>query len=332
MKKSILLLLIGMVAKISLSNPIIVPPVLTEVYLDGNEITIELYFQDFFWEMWDLSNLDEFELISNSSTVEFAEGIDIVFNQEMVLDNSDFVGTFTFDPNGDNIMLVGPMTYDNFTYGNQPFAEVVAPQPGQSIALLGFYDPESGYYYGAGIGIENIPTLGSNAWNVNSTGALEGWIYDINNQPIEGLQIWDVYSDETGHFLCNDLLCKIYHYISVRHNGNSLYTFQDTIYPDEISLINIYLDTTFVAIPEYFNYPNPTYGFTSFSVNIPPQQQFTAGYLSIYDMTGKQIDRIDINRRQQEITWNRTDAKPGIYIYNLVLDGKPYGSKKMIVQ
>jgi len=332
MKKSILLLLIGIIAKISLSNPIVVPPILTEIYLDGDNITIELYIQDFMWEWFGVYTLDDFVLTSNSSTVQFQDGINIIFNQEMVLDNSNLSGPFTFDPEGDIIGIEGSYVAEQFRFGNVNFASVVAPEPGQSLALDGYYDPESGYYYGWDIGIEETPTLGNNAFTVNTHGAMEGWIYDFNHDPIEGLKVLNHYTDENGYFYVGDLLCQIMNHLKIIHNQNVILNFQDTIYPNQTSQWTFYLDTVFTGIPEYYNHPNPIYGNTFFTINIPPQNQFASGYLAIYDMTGKQVDRIDIDRRQEEITWSSAGIDPGIYIYNLVLDGKKFGSRKMIVQ
>ncbi len=332
MKKIFITLTLAMGIKLLMANPIIVPPVLTEVYLDGENIYLEVYFQDIYSQLFDIENMDNFQLISNSCTVGFQQGIEILFNQEMVLDNSDLDGVFTFDPLNDNIILSGDVMFDSYAYGNVPFAQVPSPEPGQSMALLGTYDPETGYYYGFEIGIQNTPTIGYDAWTVNTYGTLEGWIFDIDNEPMQGLQVMDIFTDESGYFVKEGLLCKIFNYISVKHNGNTLYIFSDTIFPDDTTTVEIHLDTTLTRLPKYFFTANSGFHFTTFQIDIPDQYNFSSGYLGIFDLQGRLISKEKVAVHHQEVRWNSEGVNPGIYIYSLVLDNRVFSGKKMIIQ
>lgn len=336
MKKLIFTIVIFALLKFSFSNPIPEPPVITEIYFEGNQIYVEVFFQDFYYGFFDITNFDNLRLVSNNGYVEFIEGIDIEYNEVMVLTNSDLLSPFIFDPAGDNIYIETDEGYElgweRYRYGNETYAEVLAPQSGQSMAMLGEYDIYYNMFLSAGIGIEEPHTMGSNEWNVNTRGSLEGWIYDINNNPIQGLQVFDVFTDEVGYFLKSNLLCNIKHYIRIKHNGNTLYTFSDTIYPNQISQQIIQLDTILTSAPEYCNFPNPVLNLTTFSIAIPEEISFKEGYLGIYSITGKLEDRIILTNQKTEISWSASNHKPGIYLYNIVLDKKSFHTKKMIIR
>lgn len=336
MKKLLFTTAIFIVIKLSFSNPIPEPPVITEIYFEGNQIYIEVFFQDFYYEYFDITNFDNLRLVSNNGYMEFIEGIDIEYNEVMVLSNSVLLNPLIFDPAGDNIYMETDdgweLGWEHYRYGNEPYADVLAPQAGQSLAMQGEYDFYYNMFLSAGIGIEETPTLGTDVWVVNTRGSMEGWIYDINNNPIPGLQVYDVFTDEVGYFQKTNLLCNIQNYIYVRHNGNIIHIFSDTIYANQTSQHIIQLDTTLTSIPDYFNYPNPVLNLTYFSITIPDEIKFNEGYLGIYSISGKLVDRITLTNYETEISWNASSQKPGIYLYNIVLDQKFFHTKKMILQ
>ena len=54
--------------------------------------------------------------------------------------------------------------------------------------------------------------------------------------------------------------------------------------------------------------------------------------LFIYDMSGKQIKRIDISERGiSHVSVTSEGLTEGMYLYTLVADGKMVGTKKMIL-
>ena len=78
------------------------------------------------------------------------------------------------------------------------------------------------------------------------------------------------------------------------------------------------------------NVPNPFSEQTSIEVSIP--ESVRTATLFIYDMSGKQIRRIDIDGRGiLRIPVTSEGLTEGMYLYSLVADGKMVGTKKMIL-
>ncbi len=344
MKKSILLFIIAVIAKITFSNPIIDPPVISEIYFSGGTIQIEFYFQAYWW----YNNFDEFNLVSSSDTVEFNDGIDISFEEIMVLNENDLKTSFQINVDGDEIYIIDDLgyiitytEYSSLKFGNFPGALVPAPTENQSIAYAHIYTP-IGNYSGYFLGLEQPPTVGMNELSINAKGDIMGVIYDLNNNPIPDVEIRKPYvtypgnipfgiTNSDGLFHLSELICRNYSSIKCTF-GNCTEYFSATVLPNDTTWVEIQMDTLMVGLPEYSNYPNPILNFTNFSINIPDDLKYSSGYLNIYNVAGKRVDKIEITNRQQEISWNSRNVNPGIYIYNLVLDEKTFASKKMIVQ
>lgn len=78
------------------------------------------------------------------------------------------------------------------------------------------------------------------------------------------------------------------------------------------------------------NNPNPFSEQTSIEVSVP--ESIHAAFLFIYDMSGKQIKRIDIIERGTiSICITSEGLTEGMYLYSLIADGKVAGTKKMIL-
>ena len=78
------------------------------------------------------------------------------------------------------------------------------------------------------------------------------------------------------------------------------------------------------------NVPNPFTDRTAIAVNIP--RSVRSATLFIYDMSGKQIDKIQINDRgKSSISVSGTTLQEGMYLYSLIADGKVIDTRKMIL-
>ena len=91
-----------------------------------------------------------------------------------------------------------------------------------------------------------------------------------------------------------------------------------------------------VAAPAYGggylaqNTPNPFTGSTTISYQLPDKAN--KGVLGVYDMNGKEIRLIQLAAAQNgTVTIKGGDLKAGMYIYTLIVDGKYFDSKKMIM-
>lgn len=78
------------------------------------------------------------------------------------------------------------------------------------------------------------------------------------------------------------------------------------------------------------NTPNPFSENTVIQLNIP--QSTTTANILIYDLNGKQIEKVAIDvRGETNVTVYASNLESGMYIYSLILDGKVAVTRKMIV-
>jgi hypothetical protein len=336
MKKLICFAIIGFLSIHSLkANPIAEPTIITEFAFDNGSFTIELFFQDMF-QGW-ITNLDELNLCCSAGSVEFNDGIQVVFNQPMVLDETDVIGILFLNPEQDMVWIEeGPgwiIGGDQIGWGDIAYywPLMVPPSPNQSIATLGFLDPNSGLIMQWTRAMEEPPTFGYNAFSINARGSLEGYVFDLDNNPVQWALINNqVTTDETGYFKLPDTLCHIYECFSVRYNGATVLEFCDTIHPNQTSYKEFHLPITLVGVPEYTNHPNPFGVSTEITVVIPEGLDYSKGLLEIFDISGQRIGSTPLSGQTNVIPWNASGLPPGIYFYRILLDNRPYDTKKMI--
>ena len=78
------------------------------------------------------------------------------------------------------------------------------------------------------------------------------------------------------------------------------------------------------------NNPNPFNQNTDINFYLP--QNVHAALLIIHDMSGKQLEKFTISERgESKITIQSSMLSPGMYSYTLLLDGKIFGTKRMIL-
>lgn len=78
------------------------------------------------------------------------------------------------------------------------------------------------------------------------------------------------------------------------------------------------------------NFPNPTSGMTSFSIDLKEDVQ-SAGII-ISDLTGKTIDEFSLTDRGSfDVNYDTVALEGGIYIYTFVVNGRIADSKRMVV-
>lgn len=78
------------------------------------------------------------------------------------------------------------------------------------------------------------------------------------------------------------------------------------------------------------NVPNPFTNETVVNFNLP--QQINTAYLVVYDLSGKQLKKFQLDQRgASSITITSDNLAAGMYIYTIIADGQPVSSKRMIV-
>lgn len=79
------------------------------------------------------------------------------------------------------------------------------------------------------------------------------------------------------------------------------------------------------------NAPNPFNGQTSVEYAIPENAQVAS--IVIHDLSGRQIKKIELVKKGSGvIDIGAETTAPGLYLYSLVLDGKPVVTRKMLVE
>ncbi len=80
------------------------------------------------------------------------------------------------------------------------------------------------------------------------------------------------------------------------------------------------------------NKPNPSDESTMITVVVNTFEKYKEAYISINDLTGKEIRRIQIEliNGVNEVQYNHGYHQSGTFIYTLVIDGKPVESRRMV--
>lgn len=339
MKKIVFLFLFASIFTNVYSNPIPVPPIMSEIYLNGNEIQIEFYMEEWVW--WGENNFDNLSLVSSIDTIEFNSGIAFSFDEVFVLDQNNLVSGFQYNPLGDHIYMIDETGYpinEGFRFGNYPNAQIAAPNEFQSMAYHRENDLFNNYYYYVA-GIEQPTSIGYNEFTIVARGLLKGIIVDLNNTPVQNVEILHPlsnsqglspsFTNQNGEFIMSNLIARSIHFNFYKNSYHGSFNASIMVY--DTTFVELQLDSIFAGLIDYNNYPNPFADFTSFSLKIPDNIKFAKGYLGIYNIQGKLIDRIEIESNMRSVQWFNNGNSPGVYLYNVVIDNKQFAHKKMIL-
>ncbi|HHE37516.1 MAG TPA: hypothetical protein ENL20_02960, partial [Candidatus Cloacimonetes bacterium] len=202
MKTILISLFFSILFSFLISNP--VPPVLfSEIYFEDDEWTLELYdYYNYFVGM----TLDGCEISSSADTVQFNDGIYFNFEEVLLITSEDLQDPLAINKTGDFVKLTGIVFDDEIIFGEFPGSNVNSPFEGQSLARVSYGNMFAGEdYY---LAKENQPSLGSNPFSVNTRGVLSGYVYDINENPVNSARIeynpsdylFFLYTDDTGFY------------------------------------------------------------------------------------------------------------------------------------
>ncbi len=81
----------------------------------------------------------------------------------------------------------------------------------------------------------------------------------------------------------------------------------------------------------YGSYPNPFKGSVEIEFGLPQHAYIE---IKIYDIRGRLVKTLSdeyFDAGNHTLTWDATRQKSGIYFYKMIVDGKPYETKKMIL-
>ncbi|MCB5230221.1 MAG: M14 family zinc carboxypeptidase [Candidatus Cloacimonas sp.] len=81
------------------------------------------------------------------------------------------------------------------------------------------------------------------------------------------------------------------------------------------------------------NYPNPFNPETTISFSVKTDS-YESAEIKIYNIRGALVEKIPLNDneiRERKVVWNAHTQPSGVYLYNLVIDGKTFDSKKALL-
>jgi hypothetical protein len=302
-------------------------------------------------------SLDEFSISSLADTAEFVQGLMINYDQPILIAQSDLVSQLYINPAGDIITIYqdGYMK-DWVAFGDVSNADVSALNGYQSVVSLSWEGHSMGWnYYYRFMAKESPPTLGSNPWEVLSLGILEGYVFDMNDNPKPNAHLYfmDFYNDDNvyftaltnpdGYFSVSDVLAHLYSNTMVEYDGEWYGPFPVAVEPDTTSYVEIHTITTGLGgkIPQitasppwFYNYPNPVSSYTIFSITLPEEYEFSSANIIIINPNGQFIDKILVEGSPggcQQVHWDASSLASGAYLLTLEVEGKIVASNKMTV-
>ena len=359
MKKLLLIVWCVVCTHLSISNPVLYP-MLSEIYFEGDNWTMELSAFGF-----DLlyDNLDNCRIRTSSDTSIFNSGI--YFNEEhwVVVTQNDMQTPLSINKYGDFIVF---QVYENgqwydlmmlIAFGDINWSGVNYPFEGQSIV-------SNAIYWGDPIPLtsfwtvkDNNQTLGSSIFHTTTWATFSGAVYDLEMLPVEDAQIkycsssmlgttlFPIYTDHTGFFYATDMPARNYN-VSVIYNDITFLDTLITLEPDSTTYCEFIIDTSSVDIPEksmkqnisFQNYPNPCRESTTFVVQLPEDNHYSEARLKVYDLNGRVVYSYEFNEYSSVHSklfhnWNLCDNSltSGEYIGILEVDGKALADNKILI-
>jgi hypothetical protein len=318
-------------------------------FADSNSTEWIIELQDdwgFFYE----DGLNGWYLVSSSDTAYFNPGLRAGEDGFILIRADSLQSSFSLSQSGDIITLFDSTDQwmDEVRYGDVEYSEISYPMPNQSICLFRDDEYYSPYWY-----IDTSPTLGIENDFEGGVGTVEGYAYNFESVPLEGVRViygfgyhptgdvdtLDRLTDSLGHYI-------FYRFarlnrISTRLNG---FVDQDSmiqVWPDSVRQINFYLRSTVgiklnprSQIPRQFalkqNYPNPFNPFTKIEFDLHMESNVT---LQILRIDGSELVKLmdqKLKAGNYSYSWDSSDTPSGIYLYSLKAGGFNR-TKKMIL-
>lgn len=318
-----------MIPVLSSANPILVLPVMSEVYFDENhnwkvEIT-DCYFLEF-----------DSVMIESSSGISKINSFSSTYGDFIVITSDSLVTPLTIQKANDFIRLyfyTGDNIYhtDYVAFGNHEDSYIHNLQEGYSIARYGYTGDYSAYFYKC-----ITPTPG---WQNNLTGSegyITGNIYDDGQLLTNGTFKLDetaVSISETG--FSGTPLSRTY--TSLWYNNLEFETAPITIEPNETTSCDIHFIYVSINTIESENitfsvFPNPAKDVVKFYYKVDFQIKEKMR-IEIRDTNGKVIDIIHLQNNEEDfVTYHLKDIHKGLYICSLISNNAKLREAKLIIQ
>jgi len=364
-KKALLTFLVISCFPVTIANPIIPPPIITELYFAEDGWQMEMVFD----EMYGVDNLDNVRLVGLYDTALFNQGITVNTGEIMVITENDLQLPFFIDSLGDDITLeTGSgsnwVTLGDFgiyfgEYNGYQTLPVTAPIGSESVAYQEFYHPDN-YDYSYWSVKEKPQTIGSSAFDVQKRVLFQGFVFDMEQNPIPNVKLDYCYSgyyysssptvpllvtNEDGYFYTESMFSRKYHII---FRDNYRVIIGDTIISVECDSNNYFefvLDSIWVGLNvnepvrdiSFYNFPNPFSERTKIVADLHYNSGSSKAIVKIYNQQGELLKILPLNNSsnnkkfETNFELSETQLKPGTFLYTLEIDHKKVASNKMII-
>ena len=363
MKKLLIVLAIVFQSGLVFSNPIMLPPIISELYWDADgNWSMELVFNEYY-EYY--SSLDELSLVCNGDTSAFVSGIPIVFDQPMVVTKNDLVYPFEILIDSGFVLLLdneylNPLGW-GMMFGNYEGSRITPATFGQSIVYQRFWlqDVQEETFW---LVKETQPTIGSLPFSCQTREDFSGIVLDTFLIPVPDAHIKYAYdsdyenayspsipiliSDENGEFSTKQMFCKEYTIMIYVDGQRELITFAN-IEPDSANYFEFILDTLNVGISTA-NFvepkvtltarPNPFNRQLDIHIQMNRSSPVNSPKVKLFDLNGNLVKHTDINSpylNDISIHWGQIDELeigPGVYLLVLEVEGKILATQKLVFQ
>lgn len=369
---AILMMLCAMIIhgpfSLSRANPIIEPPVLTEIYFGPDGWQIEMLFDEMFQGV--IYDLDNFRLSGLNGWAPFNAGINVVPGEVMMVTNDNLQYPLLIEPQGDEIWLEEffgsewyrispfPLRFGTLPAGN---STVTAPSGEESIAMCHILvnDPQSGWFDYWTLK-EKPNTIGNEPLVVSKRAYFQGCVLDENLQPMPGIRLsycplyYNIYTttpplpwletDQEGYFFTDSMFCRCYD-IEFIHDGTMV---ADTglicVEPDSANYHTFVLDTLLTSTTEQKErelvivecFPNPTRGPLHFRFLTTPGRLSDHAVIRLYGISSRGLDEIHVRLDEEEVDilydlGSMHDPAGSIYLYTVEINDRTIASGKLMM-
>ncbi|MDO9576652.1 MAG: FlgD immunoglobulin-like domain containing protein [Candidatus Cloacimonadales bacterium] len=318
----------------------------------------EFQFNNYWWFLeisdfyeFGLENLDGCSLASNNCTSYFENGITCNENGVFLVYHTDVQPPFAFNHLGDTITFESPMGMDEISFG----IDVNPPYGDQTLARFTYwYGIPPDEDLGSGLAKNSYSTMGSYPFCVNSSGVINGFVYDSMMNPVPSVHLEynyytseedEIYTDGTGYFSAY-LLGRNYnlniHLDELASLNTTITVEPDSIYFFEFIFENyVHSDDYEISLPAFYyklsNHPNPFNPSTEISFETTNLHEDAR--IEIYNSKGQKVTNLPITQspnHQISVEWDGTNSigkscPSGVYLYKLVSGEKELAANKMLL-
>jgi len=362
MKKLWLLLISALlISNLTFTNPILPESLISEVYFDDNGnwyLVVDVMLMD----ILGIQTFQEIEMYSTDGAFVFLDEFLPDFSTyETVITEEALVYPHQVFRNADFIETVWPGGWFEIMFlewGISPNDPVKGPNPGQSLIPVAVWEDE--FYDVEFWLVKNAdPLILGGGYDV--TGEFDGFLFDQNLMPVANAEIKyvdeylmnnpyfgyfpSIFTNQAGYFIHDEMLACNYHlygveidgidydfdeYISIEPDSENTYVFQMVV-----TGIN---NASQIDKTNMYNFPNPFSDFTTFFIQNPVNSGIENPVFKVFNLMGKvvseqQVTLENINNSIARFGWkNQHGLPPGIYCYQLMMDGFSAATGKMTIQ